>query len=205
MQGWWAGRMLYNRWHCLSLIARSCQWCRWLWYPYTALTFFQRRRPRHASHVSWLRPVRNVHFVSPNLAVLDVIPTVFQVLNARVLIPTGAPKTYVTIPYTAVCYALYVLQIVLTAVSLTVIYKKSQHQHFSGNTVSYLFTFKHVRVYYIIISEGRGKSQIKANSAFRDRAMHCSNTLCLQHCCTGHDTSISNEVIKPTFEQNTTR
>ncbi|KAH7669877.1 hypothetical protein AAVH_42904, partial [Aphelenchoides avenae] len=72
--------------------------------------------------------------MTQQVACLDILPTAFQVLNVLRIIPPGKPKSSTTMAYVLVCYALYAVQVAVTAVSLAVVHKQSQVQSFSGRT-----------------------------------------------------------------------
>ncbi|KAH7716831.1 hypothetical protein AAVH_15780 [Aphelenchoides avenae] len=52
-------------------------------------------------------------------------------LFASVVLAAGLPKSMLTTAYIGTCFAFYTLQLMVTAIALTVIRKKNQHQHFS--------------------------------------------------------------------------
>ncbi|KAH7662476.1 hypothetical protein AAVH_43563, partial [Aphelenchoides avenae] len=83
----------------------------------------------YSSHV--LSTTRSVTLFAAVVLAADILPAAFQTVNVLVIIPPGLPKSMLTTAYIGTCFAFYALQLVITALALTVIYKKGQHQHFS--------------------------------------------------------------------------
>ncbi|KAH7710902.1 hypothetical protein AAVH_21813 [Aphelenchoides avenae] len=83
----------------------------------------------YSSHV--LSTNRSVTLFASVVLTADVLPISFQAINVLVIIPPGLPKSMLTTAYIGTCFAFYTVQLVLTAIALTVIRKKNQHQHFS--------------------------------------------------------------------------
>ncbi|KAH7707925.1 hypothetical protein AAVH_24843 [Aphelenchoides avenae] len=83
----------------------------------------------YSSHV--LSTKRNVRLFAAVVLTADLLPASFQALNVLVIIRPGRPKSVLTTSYILTSFAFYTVQLVLTAIALTVIRKQSQHQHFS--------------------------------------------------------------------------
>lgn len=105
------------------------------------------------------------------------------------LIPSGRSKSYITVYYVGVCYGLYLIQVVLTAVCLAVIYQKSQPESFSARTVRRLQNHKHYRLYVTVatciqndyyvtyVSEGGGEEEVGTNNVFCNRSLCNSSSV----------------------------